>query len=66
MKKVKDTCELCGKKYKPHHNPAFGTELCGPCEEDVLYYEELQEMQQSITQDMATDAGDPDLEGPPY
>ena len=45
-----EVCELCGKSYMPHHNLSFSTQLCGSCEEDLLYWEEMQELQ-SFNQD---------------
>ena len=66
MKVEKEICELCNKEYVPHHNPTFRTELCKGCEEDVMYAEEVKEYQETITREMAMDAGDPDLEGQTY
>lgn len=52
----KEVCTLCQKKYVPHHNEAFRTGLCGPCEDDVTYWEEIKEHQEYMEREEG-DAG---------
>ena len=44
----KEKCALCKKEYVPHHNPSYRTGFCGPCEDDMLYWEEVQEMREAM------------------
>ena len=55
-----EKCLNCGRKLTPDDSP-------DTCMECIVYLEQLQEYQSKeqhrVTKDMATDAGDPDLEG---
>lgn len=59
-------CELCGRPYENQKDVEQRTGLCKDCESDVLYWEELQELRQTVSRDMALDAQDLTLEGQRY
>ena len=58
MEKVNETCALCKKEYVPHHIPEFRSGFCGPCEEDMLYWEEIREMQEIMEMQESMEEGD--------